>query len=160
MKKTQFRGRPSNHAGFTLVELLVVMAIIAILVGVLIGPVSAAMRSAQRVKAANMATQIQTACMSYYTEYSIYPDNPTPFPAGTDYVISDKDAANWKDLLISLCGAIDPATGLTVTTPAVPNSRAIAFLSVKPTDLLNDAPKNPLPPDTTTHLYFNIAIDE
>jgi len=158
MKKSLARPGSSKLSGFTLVELLVVMAIIAILASVILFGGGGAIRAAKRAKAANMATQLQTAALGYYTEYSIYPDDTTAFPAGTDYVIKDNDAANWKNLLVALCGNINPATGVAATS-TVSNTRGIPFLSLKTTEVdANVGPLNPLPPDTT-HLYFNIAID-
>ncbi|MCE0523781.1 MAG: type II secretion system GspH family protein [Methylacidiphilales bacterium] len=158
MKRSLPRSRLSKLSSFTLVELLVVIGIIAILAGVILSAGTNAIRAALRSKAQNLATQIQTASLSYYTEYGVYPDDTTTFPAGTDYVIKDTDAADWKNLLIALCGNIDPATGTAVPTPIIANSRGITFLTLKSSDVTNDAPLNPLPPNAA-NIYFNIAID-
>jgi prepilin-type N-terminal cleavage/methylation domain-containing protein len=160
MKKSLARFRLSRLSSFTLVELLVVIAIIAILAGVILSAGTAALRAALRAKAANTATQIQTACLAYYSEYGVYPI-PTDLPTAKDVLIDDQNSTgDWKNLLYALCGNINPYNS-TTTAPSSPpaNTRAVVFLTLKSSDVdLNNAPLNPLPPDTT-HLYFNIALD-
>ncbi len=174
MKKFLAHFATKRHAGFTLVELLVVIGIIAILASVVMTIGTTVIKIAKRTKAQNTATQIQTAVLSYYTEYSVY---PTPSGAGTgDYMLSDTDAASgpaagsatWGQLIQCLSGNISPSTGTmtTSTTSAFSNTRSIAFMNLKATDVANstsghqDAPLNSLPPTATpTSLYFNIAVD-
>ncbi len=158
MKSSLIRFPRSKASAFTLVELLVVMGIIAILAATTLSIGGVVINAAKRAKAANTATQIQTACMGYYTEYSVY-----PVPSGTtgDYGIADTDQTGWKNLIVALSGNIDPSNpsaGPGGATSTVTNTRAIAFLSLKASDLSGDAPLNPLPPNTT-QLYFNIAMD-
>ncbi|MEJ0000320.1 MAG: hypothetical protein WDO13_14875 [Verrucomicrobiota bacterium] len=106
--------------------------------------------------------QIQTAGMSYYTEYSVYPI-PAGQAASTDFVIADTDSATWGGMIYGLAGNINPLDGSTSAPgSAVPNTRAIAFLTLKSTDMDvkngKNAPLNPLPPNTSS-LYMNMAID-
>jgi prepilin-type N-terminal cleavage/methylation domain-containing protein len=166
----KFPQPPSRlaKAGFTLVELLVVIGIIAILATVTLSVGSSVIRAAKRAKAANTATQIQTACMNYYTEYSVYPI-PSTATASKDYEIRDTSAGSdatggvaddtaWGYLICSLCGNINPSTGISFTTSTVANTRNIAFLSMKSSDV--DAKGTPLNPLATgTSIYFDIAID-
>lgn len=159
MKQSLSRLRRSKLSSFTLVELLVVIGIIAILAAVLLSAGGVALRAAKRAKAANMANQLQTAALGYYTEYSVY---PVPAATTTDYLITDVtgSASAWQALTYGLSGNIHPSTGL--ATPAIgtpiANTRGIAFLSLKVTDVdSSDAPVNPLP--TGTEIYFNIAIN-
>jgi prepilin-type N-terminal cleavage/methylation domain-containing protein len=162
MKFSNFRVRGSQSYGFTLVELLVVMAIIAILAGVLFTAGTAAIRAALRAKAQNTANQIQTAASAYYTEYSVYPI-PTTAVAGMDFYISDSNTTDWPNLIEALCGNVSPSNTSVTVTPTVPNTRGIAFLQLKASDVDYknniDAPVNPLPYDKVNHPYFNLAID-
>jgi prepilin-type N-terminal cleavage/methylation domain-containing protein len=169
MKRSPARPRFFRLSGFTLIELLVVIAIIAILAAVTLGAGGAVLRSAKRAQAANMATQIQTATLAYYTEYSVYPQDTTAFTAGSDYTIGDgaasADATNWQNLLIALCGNINPNNvgGGVIASPTITtNTRNIPFLSLRQSDLYSSsvtAPKNPIPVGTTAALYFNIAVN-
>jgi prepilin-type N-terminal cleavage/methylation domain-containing protein len=161
MKQSLVRSRLSKLASFTLIELLVVITIIAILAAVLLNAGSMAIKAAQRAKAANLATQIQTATIGYYTEYSVYPV-PPPAGAPVDYEITDATGSQgtWGNLICILCGNIHPSSPATAFNPTtITNSRGIAFLTLKSSDVDNgDAPLNPVPP-STANPYFNIAMD-
>jgi len=156
------RRRRSNPTAFTLVELLVVIGIIAILAAVTLSIASTVINAAKRAKAANTATQIQTACLGYYTEYSVYPVPPS---TTGDYILDDtiSSVTGWQNLTQALCGNIHPSNG-TTATPTTTNTRQIAFLSLKasdvgsPTTAYQDCPLNPIAP-STTNLFFNIAMD-
>ena len=60
-------------AGFTLVELLTVIAIIAILMGILFPTIGSAIESAKKTQAKSDCLQIVNAVKAYYTEYGKYP---------------------------------------------------------------------------------------
>lgn len=70
------RAPKESRAGFTLVELLVVMAIIGLLVAILLPAIQAARRSARRVQCQNKLKQIGVALNNYHSTWS-------RFPAGT-----------------------------------------------------------------------------
>jgi len=163
MKLSLCRLRFSKLSSFTLVELLVVIGIIAILASVILAAGTTAIKAAKRAKAANTATQIQTACLAYYTEYSVYPVGSATLSSSSPANIPDTSsgATAWGNLLDALCGNICPYTGLASPASAqsaITNSRGIAFLTLKTTDVdANNAPLNPL--TTGTEIYFNIAMD-
>ena len=162
MKQISLRSSVLYSRAFTLVELLVVIGIIAILAAAVLGIAPSVINSAKRAKMANLANQMQTAALSYYTEYNIYPI-PTGQAASTDFIISDAtgSSSTWAGMLYGLCGNINPYDAST-TAPgaAVPNTRAIAFLNLKSSDVdKNNAPVNTLAPTATTNPYFNMAID-
>ncbi len=163
MKKFFARRITLRKTAFTLVELLVVIGIIAILAAVTMQIAGTVIAMAKRTKAQNTATQIQTAALGYYTEYSVY---PTPSgAAAADFKLDDTDSAGqWGPLIECLSGMISPTTSTVSTAGGIfSNSRQIAFLSLKASDVDNtsghqDAPLNPLPPASGAK-YFNIAID-
>jgi prepilin-type N-terminal cleavage/methylation domain-containing protein len=63
----------SNRAGFTLVEMLIVIAIIGILAGLTIPAVVGALRHAKEAAVAVEINQLDTACKAYKEKYGEYP---------------------------------------------------------------------------------------
>jgi prepilin-type N-terminal cleavage/methylation domain-containing protein len=159
MKFPMLRTPTDKRKGFTLVELLVVMGIIAILAAASLSIGGTVIKAAKRTQMANTANQIQTAAMAYYTEYSVYPV-PTTATASQDFLIADTDAANWKAEIYCLTGGVNPYDASTTAPSGAPaNSRAIAFLQLKGSDVdANGGPKNSMAPNTT-NIYFNMAFD-
>jgi len=64
---------PSKRNGFSLVELLVVMAVIAILVAILFPAIQAAREAARRTKCRNNLKQIGIGINNYLTTYQCFP---------------------------------------------------------------------------------------
>jgi prepilin-type N-terminal cleavage/methylation domain-containing protein len=88
-------------SGFTLLELLIVIAIIAILAGLLFPAFMGAQKAAKKTQAKNDLTQIVTAVNGFYTEYGKYPlvTDDTPLSSTTDLfytlrAVGDKGGAN------------------------------------------------------------------
>jgi len=70
--------QPSRtRSGFTLIELLTVIAIIAILMGLLLPALNSAKNAAKKAQAKNDLTQLVTAVKSFYTDYGVYPIDPS-----------------------------------------------------------------------------------
>lgn len=59
--------------GFTLIEILIVVAIIGILMALLFPAVGSAITAARKAQARNDAVQIANACRAYETEYGVGP---------------------------------------------------------------------------------------
>ena len=103
-------------SGFTLLELVVVIAIITILVGLLFPAFQAVQNSAKKTQAKNDLTQIVTAVNAFYTEYGKYPTSGT-----TDATATYGPAGlTTNNLLLNELRAIPPTTL---------NTRQIVFIS-------------------------------
>lgn len=70
---TRFRQN-SSRAGFTLMELMVVLAIIALLAGLTLGAFSFATKSASRNRTAAAAAAIKSGLENYKAEFGEYPE--------------------------------------------------------------------------------------
>ena len=68
----------ASRAGFTLVELLVVIGIIVILMSLLLTAIPAVKEASRKLEAKNMVNQIAVACNAYYTEYAKFPPLTDP----------------------------------------------------------------------------------
>lgn len=101
-------------AGFTLVELLTVIAIIAILMGILFPTIGSAIESAKKTQAKNDCLQIVNAVKAYYTEYGKYPDINT-----SGIITSSSDNKRLMDILRAK-----------ETSNPLQNPRKIVFLEV------------------------------
>lgn len=70
-------------AGFTLVELLVVIAVIGVLVGLLLPAVQAAREAARRMSCSNNLRQVGLAAQNYHSAYNRFPAGYVSFPTST-----------------------------------------------------------------------------
>jgi prepilin-type N-terminal cleavage/methylation domain-containing protein/prepilin-type processing-associated H-X9-DG protein len=84
------RNRPVCRAGFTLVELLVVITIIGILIGLLLPAVESARESARSTQCKSNLKQLGLAYMQYLDENKVYPVDwnlgAPPVPPGQQHV--------------------------------------------------------------------------
>ncbi|MFM9025775.1 MAG: DUF1559 domain-containing protein [Planctomycetaceae bacterium] len=73
LRKDRLRLGHSPAAGFTLVELLVVIAIIAVLIGLLLPAVQSARESARRTQCRNQLRQMALGCMTHLDAHKALP---------------------------------------------------------------------------------------
>ena len=93
--------RPSLSSGFSLIELLIVIAIILIILAVALPKLTSARRYAQEMAATKAITTIHTAETQYYSQYGQYatalpqlgpPASGAPGPNGAELI--DRDLAS------------------------------------------------------------------
>lgn len=100
------RPAPSTQLGFTLIEILIVVAIIAILASVVLvglGPTQQAGRDARRL---SDLSEVQTALELYYSKCGFYP--------GTANCAASTPGTTWAAMAAAL-------TGSTIGVPTIPN---------------------------------------
>src|SRR6186997_2788078 len=84
-------SRTRSQAGFTLVELLVVVGIIVVLMSLLLTAVPAVKDAQRKLDARQTATQIVAALNAYYTEYAKFPPVTPPGQSDTNAQSATKD---------------------------------------------------------------------
>lgn len=81
----------TNRKGFTLIEVLVVVAIIALLISILLPAMNAAREQAKRAVCANNIRQMNMACMQYAQDnrdgFYMYNRDPASYGNGTDSLL-------------------------------------------------------------------------
>ena len=85
-----------HFPGFTLVELLIVVAIFAVLVGLLVPALGAARASSQRITCLNNLHEIGLCTQIYVNAHDAYPPAYTSDPPPN---VSDGSTAHWTDYL-------------------------------------------------------------
>ena len=113
----------SRLTGFTLVELLTVIAIIAILMGLLFPAMGIVKEQARKAEAKTACTAIVTAVKAYNTEYGKYP-NPNSSP--TDALFGGKPSTTNGELF-NILRALD----VTPNSKHIFNPRRILFFEGK-----------------------------
>jgi prepilin-type N-terminal cleavage/methylation domain-containing protein len=136
---SSLRPQPrSASAGFTLVELLTVIAIIAILMGLLFPAINIAREQARKTQAKTDCAQITAAVKAYYAEYGKYPlPTNAVTPNNPQDVIFGQSAGSSlgsgfsNQQLFDILRNIDSTGGTPAGQPNQYNPRAIIFFDAK-----------------------------
>jgi prepilin-type N-terminal cleavage/methylation domain-containing protein len=94
-----------SQSGFTLVELMTVIAIILVLMGMLFPAVDAVKNNGRRAQAKNDVLQVTNAVKNYFTEYGKYPAVVTSAPS------SGSSSGSEPDILVGSSSGGLPVVG-------------------------------------------------
>ncbi len=88
-------SKKASKKGFTLVELLVVMAILAILIGLSVVGIGYALMRSRNIQRATGMANLDTALNEYFSDKSVFPVS-TNFPTGVESALSSYFEGNWS----------------------------------------------------------------
>jgi prepilin-type N-terminal cleavage/methylation domain-containing protein len=128
-------GRKRRCTGFTLIELVVVIAIIVILVGLVLSTVGYVQKNAARSRAGTEIAAMSAACESYKADNGVYPRSGAT--DGLDPTTSN--IANYKTPSRDMYGLIS-GDG---TFDGTPDAGARSYMTFKPNSLVRDDMSNP-----------------
>jgi prepilin-type N-terminal cleavage/methylation domain-containing protein len=175
-------SRRRQKGGFSLIEILVVMAIIGILAAISFSAATQAIATAKRLKDSSSAMQVKTAVVNYQTEYGCLPvptgitpgttDSLIGAPVGSDPGTPSPSIGAMENFYWGLCGNINtynPSTTLSSSVTGF-NTKNIPYLNLQKASVdLNGILVQAFQasgynghgaaPSPNNYIYFSVALD-
>ena len=114
-----------SSAGFTLIEIMVVIVILTILVGIVVGASKYAITKGQRSRAQSEISMMENALESYKSDNGVYPPSTAIRSSGSGFPAGAIEISNSGSLYFALAGGtkvymtFKPNQLKTTTTPPV-----------------------------------------
>ena len=122
------RAVPVRRAGFTLVELLIVIAIIASLAALLLGAISRVKEVGRKTVTASEISQLETAVAKFKTDFGFAPPSYAVFPTPGIAPASGSDAEKTARYLQKMFRAYEPLNPSQVDLdPSTPGNQGFTF---------------------------------
>jgi prepilin-type N-terminal cleavage/methylation domain-containing protein len=128
------RCRRARQGGFTLLEILVVVAIILILVALLVGALGGAKRKGYLVKTAAELAALSSGCDQYFQFFQAYPGPVKEITLAT----SSTALSGTQNLGVGLLGTLEPTA--TANTKSIDGCLIDFTINAGPQDLGNPTP--------------------
>jgi len=159
------RRRHRRTAGFTLIEMLVVISIILILAGALVGVGRALSDKANRDRTQTLIDRIETALTEYRLEFGHWPNSPSPIPSAagpldpTDLRNANRTVAAW----LVPYGQFDLTVGMGRAGEIIqvaPGQYYVVDIWFDPEEPAHDFDPDPWPPNPPKgYQFINIATN-
>jgi type II secretory pathway pseudopilin PulG len=121
-------------AGFTLVEMLLVLGLIVFLAAVLLPAVGRMRKTAYDTKTRALMSKISSACHAYYGDFHAYPGifSENDIARGVNVVGANGPVTSSENMLLSLMGGLVNNGNSAVFDPASVGKGAISFNAANP----------------------------